>query len=229
VQGSDLGLARSGLADYRDQLVLSGGELAFGLHDLCLGGGCRGKHVTLRRSTNKASGSLKAPLTVPSNVGTPFLEQRATLVFLTLGEAAKQSGFAKSTLSRAIRDGKLSAQKSAETASLKIDPAELHRYCEAMQVVRNRAETEPEKHATTPSKDSEKQAGTPFETRLQEVRERAELEARARIAEERVADMKAQMEELRRQRDAWQEQAERLALAPPKPEARRWWPWGRLG
>jgi len=76
--------------------------------------------------------------------------------------------------------------------------------------------------------DSEKPAETPFETRLQEVRERAELEARTRLAEERLADMKTQMEELRRQRDAWQEQAERLALAPPpKAEPRTWWPWRR--
>jgi excisionase family DNA binding protein len=151
-------------------------------------------------------------------------------VFLTLGEAAKQSGLAKATLSRAIRDGKLSATRSAETASFKIDPAELHRYVEAMQVVRNRAETAVEKHAATTSANSEKPAGTPLETRLQEVRERAELEARARLAEERLADMKTQMEELRRQRDAWQEQAERLALAPPpKAEAKSWWPWRRLG
>jgi excisionase family DNA binding protein len=149
-------------------------------------------------------------------------------VFLTLGEAAKQSGLAKATLSRAIRDGKLSATKSVDTASFKIDPAELHRYVEAVQVVRNRAETAGEKHTATPSADSEKPGETPFETRLQEVRERIELEARARLAEERLADMKTQVEELRRQRDAWQEQAERLALAPPKVEARTWWPWRRL-
>src|SRR3954468_3037282 len=46
-------------------------------------------------------------------------------MFLTLGEASKQSGFSKATLSRAIRDGKLSAQRSPETNSFKIDPAEL--------------------------------------------------------------------------------------------------------
>jgi excisionase family DNA binding protein len=156
-------------------------------------------------------------------------------VFLTLGEAAKQTGFSKATLSRAVKDGKLSAQKSAETQSYKIDPAELFRWAEAMQVVRNRAETEGEKQSGTPSSDSEKADETAFETRLQEVRDKAELEARARLAEERLSDLKQQLEEMKRQRDKWQEQAERLAIAPPpavtvsmpQPESRGWWPWRR--
>ncbi len=154
-------------------------------------------------------------------------------MFLTLGEAAKQSGFSKATLSRAVKDGKLSAQKSAETQSYKIDPAELFRWAEAMQVVRNRAETEGEKQSGTPSSDSEKTGETAFETRVQEVRERAELEARAKLAEERLSDLKQQLEEMKRQRDKWQEQAERLAIAPPVPatvavpESRGWWPFRR--
>ena len=155
-------------------------------------------------------------------------------MFLTLGEAAKQTGFSKATLSRAIKDGKLSATRSTETQSFKIDPAELFRWAEAMQVVRNRAETEGEKHAATPSENREKADETDFETRLQEVRERAELEARAKLAEERLSDLKQQLEELKRQRDKWQEQAERLALAPPVPSAApirfeppAWWPWRR--
>jgi excisionase family DNA binding protein len=154
-------------------------------------------------------------------------------VFLTLGEAAKQTGFSKATLSRAVKDGKLSAQKSIETQSYKIDPAELFRWAEAMQVVRNRAETEGEKQSATPSQYAEKTPETAFETRLQEVRERAELEAAKRLAEERVADLKQQLDEMKRQRDKWQEQAERLALAPPAPvtvtvpESRGWWPWRR--
>ncbi len=156
-------------------------------------------------------------------------------MFLTLGEAAKQSGFSKATLSRAIRDGKLSAQRSPETQSFKIDPAELHRYKEAMQVVRNTIETEREKHAATPSRTEEKTSETALATRIEEIRDRIELEARAKLAEERLADMKAHFEEMRRQRDRWQEQAERLALAPPQPPAppqpqqRGWWRWRRAG
>jgi hypothetical protein len=155
-------------------------------------------------------------------------------MFLTLGQASQQSGLSKATLSRAIRDGKLSAQKSVETQSFKSDPAELHRYTEAMQVLRATAETEREKHGATPSKDSESGSETAVETRVQEIRKQVELEGRAKLAEERLADLKAQLEEMRRQRDKWQEQAERLALAPPpstpapvQPQPRGWWPWRR--
>ena len=150
-------------------------------------------------------------------------------MFLTLGEAAKQTGFSKATLSRAIRDGKLSAQRSPETNSFKIDPSELHRYTEAMQVLRAAGETEGEEHSATPSKGSESAPETSIETRVQEIRKQLELEARAKLAEERLGDLKVQLEEMRRQRDKWQEQAERLALAPPKPietpqpERRGWW------
>jgi hypothetical protein len=155
-------------------------------------------------------------------------------MFLTLGEASKQSGFSKATLSRAIRDGKLSAQRSPETNSFKIDPAELHRYSEAMQVLRAGIETEREKHSATPSGNRESTSETEVETRVQEIRKQIEFEARAKLAEERLADLKGQLEEMRRQRDKWQEQAERLALAPPpptpapvQPQPRGWWPWRR--
>jgi|SRR3954447_8926288 len=152
-------------------------------------------------------------------------------MFLTLGEASKQSGFSKATLSRAIRDGKLSAQRSPETNSFKIDPAELHRYSEAMQVLRAAIETEREKHSATPSMGSESSTVSAVETRVQEIRKQVELEARAKLAEERLADLKAQLEETRRQRDTWQEQAQRLALAAPKPAdapaPRGWWRWRR--
>jgi hypothetical protein len=60
--------------------------------------------------------------------------------------------------------------------------------------------------------------------------------ARAVLAEERLSDLKQVLEEMRQQRDKWQEQAERLALAPPAPinipagnvaESRGWGPWRR--
>jgi excisionase family DNA binding protein len=58
-----------------------------------------------------------------------------------------------------------------------------------------------------------------------------------------VSDLRAQLADMRAQRDAWQGIAERLALSAPKPpeqpsepapqpaEAvkRRWWPWRRAG
>jgi len=42
-----------------------------------------------------------------------------------------------------------------------------------------------------------------------------------------VADLRAQLADMRSQRDAWQEQAQRLALGAPKPEPTSWWRWLR--
>jgi predicted site-specific integrase-resolvase len=47
-------------------------------------------------------------------------------MYLTLGQAAKQSGIGKATLSRYIKQGKISAQKQ-EDGSYQIDAAELDR------------------------------------------------------------------------------------------------------
>ena len=94
-----------------------------------------------------------------------------------------------------------------------------------MKVLRATAETEGEKHPATHSDASESSSGTAVETRVQEIRKQVELEGRARLAEERLADLKAQLEEMRRQRDKWQEQAERLALAPPSAESGGWASW----
>ena len=44
----------------------------------------------------------------------------------TLGEAAKATGKSKATISKAIKSGRLSAQKD-ETGTFQIDPSELHR------------------------------------------------------------------------------------------------------
>jgi len=47
-------------------------------------------------------------------------------MFYTLGQAAKATGISKPTLSRAIKNGKLSGQKQPDGSYL-IDPSELHR------------------------------------------------------------------------------------------------------
>ena len=49
---------------------------------------------------------------------------------ITLGEAARQCGVAKGTISKAIKTGKLSATRN-EDSSWSIDAAELQRYVEA--------------------------------------------------------------------------------------------------
>ena len=134
---------------------------------------------------------------------------------VTLGEAARQSGISKSTLSRAIKDGKLSAVRSADTGSYKIEQAELARYIEATAVIRATVEKPAETGATT-------QTATPLE--------RAETAVfEAQIAGlKQVADLlREQLDDMKGQRDRWQQQAERLAL--PAPARRPWWPWRRTG
>lgn len=130
--------------------------------------------------------------------------------FLTLGAAAKQSGLGKATLSRAIRAGKLSAERCPETSTFKIDPSELQRFVEASRIVRA-------EHASTPQ---DPVAPAP-ETALLEER------AARQLAEARLQDLKVMLDEARADRDRWHAQAERLALTGPLRERRSWWRWRR--
>jgi hypothetical protein len=54
----------------------------------------------------------------------------------------------------------------------------------------------------------------------------AELRTRLTLAEERLTELKATLEDMRRDRDAWREQAQtRLLPAPAAPMS--WWRWLR--
>lgn len=118
---------------------------------------------------------------------------------LTLGQAAKEIGVSKPTLSKAISTGKLSATRR-EDQSFAIDPAELMRYHEANKH-RFQAATV---SASRPETDDN-------------AVEVIELRARADLAEQRLSDLKAQLVDMREQRDKWQDQAQRLALPAPAP------------
>jgi hypothetical protein len=105
------------------------------------------------------------------------------VTYLSLGEAAKAAGVAKGTLSKALKTGKLSyAEKTA--AGYRIDPAELFRV-----FPRKRVEAVSSERLETPS----------------ETGEIAMLRLRLEVAEQRVMAAEAD-------RDAWREQAQRLAL-----------------
>jgi excisionase family DNA binding protein len=72
---------------------------------------------------------------------------------ITLGEAARQCGVSKGTISKAIKSGKLSATRNEDT-SWSIDAAELHRYVEANRH-RFRSETfKPDRPETDPETDA---------------------------------------------------------------------------
>ena len=64
----------------------------------------------------------------------------------------------------------------------------------------------------------------------------AEATVRAALAEQRLSDLKAMLEEMRggvedlkRDRDEWRTQAQvlRLALPKPEPKPQTWWKWLR--
>jgi excisionase family DNA binding protein len=116
---------------------------------------------------------------------------------LTLGEAARHCGVSKGTISKAITTGKLSATRR-EDASWSIDASELARYIEA-NGHRFRAET----RAATGAAD---QAETLIAER-----------ARADLAEARLADLREALADMKRQRDSWETQAQRLALTNQQP------------
>lgn len=124
---------------------------------------------------------------------------------LTMGQAAKQVNCSKATLSRAIKEGRLSAEKR-EDGSYAIDPSELQRYADAAEhrLLRETV-SEPSKtglmmRSTIPVATGE----TPDETgglqvELAVLRERLKVLEAERERERRQVE--EQIEDLRRQRD----------------------------
>jgi hypothetical protein len=123
----------------------------------------------------------------------------------TLGEAAKHSGRSKPTLSKAIKNGKLSAEKQPD-GSYRIQVAELFRAFP------------PE----TPRFDGTE---TRQDTRLPS--------AEIAVLRERLAERDSLIADLREDRDRWRGMAERLLLTTSVrsevPQRRRWrlWPFRR--
>jgi len=114
----------------------------------------------------------------------------------SLAQAAAATGLNKTTLLRSIKSGRITGTKDA-LGQWQIDPAELHR--------------------VYPPNIAQRHAA-PQAAAVLEAQHRAEL------AEQRLADIKTALEEMRQQRDAWQQQAERLSLpAPPPPVPKPWW------
>lgn len=116
----------------------------------------------------------------------------------TLGEAAKATGKSKATLSKAIKAGRISAQKD-ESGTFRIDPSELHRvYPLAVS----------ESHIATPISTPEKPESMGL------IRE---LQARLEAAQERLTDKESVIDDLREDRDKWRQQATAL-LSDQRPK-----------
>ena len=120
----------------------------------------------------------------------------------SLSEAATACGVYKSTILRSIKAGRVTGTKDA-FGQWRIEPAELHRVYPPAQS--NDADGNGTRHGTT--------------TALIEAQRRAEL------AEHRLADLKAVLDDMRQDRDHWRVHAGRLALSDAR--ARQSW-WQRL-
>lgn len=109
----------------------------------------------------------------------------------TLGEAARATGKSKATISKAIKSGRISAQKD-ETGTFHIDPSELHRVYPP----------------TVSNEQEETLIGNPVKADIDgTIRE---LQARLEAAHERLSDKEAVIADLREDRDRWRQQASAL-------------------
>lgn len=109
----------------------------------------------------------------------------------TLGEAAKATGMSKATISKAIKNGRISASKD-ETGTFKIDPSELHRVYPP---------TVSSEQKETPTRTS---ANADIDGTIRE------LQTRLEAAQERLSDKDTVISDLREDRDRWRQQATAL-------------------
>jgi hypothetical protein len=129
---------------------------------------------------------------------------------LTLGQAAKVTGFGKTTLTRAIKAGRLSATRR-EDGSYAIDPSELSRvYKVTPETAETVSSTGYTARRATPEGEVRATLRDPDVHTLLAV-----AQAELRHLSERLEEVKASQDDLRRERDDWREQAQRLALAAP--------------
>ncbi|NDW02546.1 helix-turn-helix domain-containing protein [Salipiger sp. PrR002] len=140
----------------------------------------------------------------------------------TLGEAAKAAGFSKPTLSRAIKNGKLSA-KRLDDGSYSIDAAELDRWKDA-----NGHRNSAVKKITTPNETHEIPLGTSvLQAEVEKLRAQVQADQRERgFLEQRIEDLRERAERAERKED--QLHALLVDLRPQAPSEPRKGFWGRL-
>jgi hypothetical protein len=143
---------------------------------------------------------------VAAHRGAQHSPQRYATPCPTLTTAARAVGLNRTTILRAIKSGKISGAKN-EHGEWHIEPAELHRVYPPV------ARTEARSDATPQCATSDD----------------VELRLRATLAEARLADLRATLDDMRTQRDHWQTMAQRLAITDqrppplPAPSGPSWW------
>lgn len=119
----------------------------------------------------------------------------------TLGEAAIACGKSKSTLSKAIKSGKISAFKN-DHGAFEIEPSELFRLYPP---------TPPPIEQNTIETAGVEQKETPENTNNIEM-----LEAKLQMANERIDELKLDKEKLEIDKEQWRQQATNLLAAPDR-------------
>ena len=115
---------------------------------------------------------------------------------LSASQAAKKTGKSVPTITRAIKSGKLSAEKT-KSGGYQIDAAELFRVFNAVTEKPN---------ASVTSLHSETQDVTHAEA------------PNSRLLKERIDALEEALSDAKAERDEWRDQAKRLALALPAPD-----------
>jgi excisionase family DNA binding protein len=131
----------------------------------------------------------------------------------SVGQAARLVGCGKTTITRAIKSGRISAER-LDDGSYRIDGSELMRvYSIKAETLEQSHETVSEVHHATPSV-------TPPETPVT-----PDVTARLAALDAEVKGLRELLTEVRDSRDQWRTQAERLSLMAPeaKTDRRPWW------
>lgn len=142
-------------------------------------------------------------------------------MMLTLRRAAELTGKSKSTLTRAIKAGRLSASRDAEGIYV-IDPAELAR---AYPLIEMHDAQNDARHGALRNCEAEPDEAAILRLRLslltdERDRERTAAEREREQLAETVADLRARLDRA--------EQRITALIGDQKPKERRsWWPWGR--
>ena len=130
----------------------------------------------------------------------------------TLGTASKVTGKSKSTLSRDIKCGKISATRR-DDGSYEIDPAELHRVYPAVELGArswNSISNDPQPHLEHPEARILAAELAAVQARLETIEAERQRER---------SQLMAQIEDVRQDRDHWRQQATALLTDQRRPQA----------
>jgi hypothetical protein len=111
----------------------------------------------------------------------------------SLGQAAKETGLDKSTISRAIKSGRLSAQRKEGGGGYEIDPAELFR-------------------VFPPASKEQAPLSLPTDASTDVLLENRELRIKLEAAEARIRDKDEEVHDLRRRLDLEGEERRKLTM-----------------